>query len=295
MNESLKQQLESALVFEDDDSKHNLSKVHCVIQAIYKLSFNYYLKQNGLSLKDLDDQNQLAEFRKLTAWPSQSKFVFSLQQMREAYAKLAKNSLASSLMSNHQHEQATKGNKPKNEFWSLLGEAPTVEQSFHILENDKNTSKQELQRIRLLSYAFRLALFQTKITQFRETGNFLALLDSANKELAAEAFRNCIGIVPFEHDFLQNIDVGQQEEEEEEEEEEEREGEKKGKCSVAALQLILQNALAAIEELTNIRKQTTALVQIVERLLQRNEDFCNDDENLFEERDFLHESTLDLI
>lgn len=191
--------LEESLV---EKNGKQVEQIDCVIQAIYKLSFNHHLKRNGLSLSNLDKSNQMAHFRQLHAWPSQSRFVFSLAQMRDAYATLGRNKLAPQFMSERQITESQKRNKLKREFWSLLGEAPTAAESFHLLSQDQKTSAEELQRLRTLARAFRLVLFQKKITQYKETGNFLALLRSANRELAREAFQNCIGLVPFPEDFL---------------------------------------------------------------------------------------------
>lgn len=200
---SLLRRLEKLLV---EQNGKQVEQIDCVIQAIYKLSFNHHLKRNGLALSNLDKSNQMAHFRQLHTWPSQSRFVFSLAQMRDAYATLGRNKLAPQFMSERQIAESQKRNKLKREFWSLLGEAPTAAESFHLLSQDQKTSAEELQRLRTLARAFRLVLFQKKITQYKETGNFLALLKSANRQLAREAFANCVGIVPFPEHFLAGDD-----------------------------------------------------------------------------------------
>lgn len=297
--QQVQKQLESSLVPEDDDTTHNLEAINCVIRAIYRLSFNHYLKRNGLALSDLDADNQMAHFRRLDAWPSQSKFVFSLRQMRDAYRQLAMNSLARRLMSEHQREQALRQRKPKHEFWSVLGEAPTAAESFHSLEQDINTPREELQRMRLLAHAFRLVLFQNKITQYRETGNFLALLRSANKELAQEAFQHCAQLLPFAPDFFQS---GGQEAEEEAEEE----GEGDENCK-SALKNMIDAVQVAMQDLQTTKRQLQAVADMLQAALNQHEEFCERfakaitatdiarEEDFFEADSAVHEQVLDLI
>jgi len=194
---SLKKQIEEAL-FADEKS---LNATLCVIKAIYKLSFNHYLQVNGFTENDLKNKDG-GLYRQLTTWPSQSRFIFSLEQMRDAYERLGNSSIATDIMSEDQIEESRKRKKSKEGFWTILGEAEDSFQSFRVLEDDINYGKEKLQSLRVLSYAFRLVLFQTKISEFRETGNFLALLKSANKELARAAFQDCAGIVPLPRGFF---------------------------------------------------------------------------------------------
>jgi hypothetical protein len=209
MNEQ--QQVERSLI----KPGNNIESINCVIRGVYQLSFNHYLRQNGFSLRDLDQSSQMAQFRRLSAWPSASKFVFSLAQMRDAYQQLAESELSTRFMTAQQIAQAKGRRKPREEFWSVLGEAPTAEQSFYALENDQKTPRDELRRLRLQAHAFRIVLFQQKISQFKETGNFLFLLHSASRELAREVFQNCLGILPVSPALLESQESGEEGEEEE--------------------------------------------------------------------------------
>jgi len=179
-----------------------VKQVDCVIGAIYELSFNHYLKRNGLSQSDLDEDNRWALYRKLYAWPSQSRFVFSLTQMLDAYETVGASTLAPQLMTQSQIEESQKRTKLKRELWTLLGETPKAQDAFQILAHDHEVSQSQLCRLRALARALRLVLFQKKIVQYRQTDNFLALLRSANRQTARKAFENCVEIVPFGEDFL---------------------------------------------------------------------------------------------
>ena len=197
---SLKKEIEESL-FTDEKS---LNTTLCIIKAIYKLSYAHYLKTNGFSEKDLKQEAGI--YRRLITWPSQSRFIFSLEQMRDAYERLGNSPIASKIMSKEQIEESKKQRKSKESFWTILGEAEDAFQSFGTLQNDKNT---DVESLRLLSYAYRLVLFQTKISEFRETSNFVVLLNSVNKELAKEAFENCASIVSLPPDFFDQEVVGE--------------------------------------------------------------------------------------
>ena len=89
---SLKTKIEESL-FSDQKS---LNATLCVIRAIYKLSYNHYLQVNALSESDLNKED--GAYRQLTSWPSQSRFIFSLEQMRDAYERLGNNPIAKQLL-----------------------------------------------------------------------------------------------------------------------------------------------------------------------------------------------------
>lgn len=192
---SVETQIEQALTVSEKD----LASTLCVIRAIYRLSYQYYLKVNGFTENDLKKDGGV--YRKLQTWPSQSRFIFSLEQMRDAYERLGKNPVAKLFMTQQAIDESQKRNRSKEGFWTLLGDAESAFESFRILENDDDYDAEKLYKLRLQSYAFRLVLFQTKISEFRETGNFLALLNSANREFAQEAFRDCASIVPLPASF----------------------------------------------------------------------------------------------
>jgi hypothetical protein len=274
-DEPLKQQLEASLV----QPGNTVESINCVIRAIYQLSYNYYLKHNGFSLHDLDEASQLGHFRQLQTWPSESKFVFSLQQMRDAYALVAESPLASQLMSQQQIESARKRHKPKSEFWTLLGEAPSADQSYFALEQDSKTSAAELQRLRLLAHAFRIVLFQNKITQFKETGNFLFLLSSANRQMAKEAFQNCVGLLPFPAEFLEE-EAGEEGEGEEGQEAEEGEEKRVVKAveererESRRYESIVATVVEVVEQLLVTKRQMTALAQQIQQASDAQLAFC---------------------
>lgn len=188
---------EQSFVYKDT----SVDKLDCIIRAIYRLSFADYLRRNGLSEKDLDEKhNDMAFFRKPTAWPSQARFIFSLRQMRDAFAALGRRADAQNYMSRTQIEASRQQNMPKQSFWTILGDAATAKQSFRFLEQDE--SEEQLLRRRRLARAFRLTLFQQKVEQFRETRNFLALLQSVHREEAKQIFETCLDLVPFGAGFF---------------------------------------------------------------------------------------------
>lgn len=189
---NLKKEIENALVRDEN----SLNETLCVIKAVYKLSYNHYLVVNGFSESDLQKQDG-GIYRRLTSWPSQSRFIFSLEQMRDAYERLGSSEIANKIMTPEQIDESQKRKKSKESFWTILGETEDAFESFRLLANDE-----KIEKLRLLCYAYRLVLFQTKITEFRETNNFIVLLKSVNKELAQEAFQNCASIVPLPHDFF---------------------------------------------------------------------------------------------
>ncbi len=201
---SVKTKIDESL-FSDQKS---LNATLCVIRAIYKLSYNHYLQVNALSESDLNKED--GAYRQLTSWPSQSRFIFSLEQMRDAYERLGNNPIAKQLLTEEQIQDTQKRKKSKEGFWTILGEAEDAFKSFRILENDQSYDTQRLETLRNVSYAYRLVLFQTKISEFRETGNFLALLRSADKELAKEAFQNCAHIVPLPPGFFSKEGIVQE-------------------------------------------------------------------------------------
>ncbi len=277
-----KEQVEQALF--GDDAK-TLASTLCVIRAIYKLSFNYYLKVNGFTESDLNNKED-GIYRKLTAWPSQSRFIFSLDQMRDAYERLGNSPVAKLVMSDDQIEESVKRKKSKEGFWTLLGESEDAFESFKILEQDKDYGKEKLANLRLFSYAFRLVLFQTKISEFRETGNFLALLKSANRELAREAFRDCAGIVPLPASFFAEEGIDQEPlvdrscddtvTQLKRELEEKEDLLKKYRNS---LQSMTKTIKTIVNDMQETKSQTTDIAKLLQESFQRYELMCNEIKN----------------
>ena len=180
-------QLEADIVSSDNDQ---LKKVHCVINALYRLGYLHHLRSAGLTESDaLNEVNGI--YRQLHTWPSQSRFIFSAKQMRDAYKQVGSHARASDFMSEQQIVESQRETKPKREFWTILGDKQTIDESFAVLTSEPK----ERQRFQILAYAFRLALFQKKIDEFRQSGNFAALLESAGENEAREALQTCVGLL----------------------------------------------------------------------------------------------------
>lgn len=277
-----KEQVEQALFGEDAKT---LASTLCVIRAIYKLSFNYYLKVNGFTESDLNNKED-GIYRKLTTWPSQSRFIFSLDQMRDAYERLGNSPVAKLVMSDDQIEESIKRKKSKEGFWTILGESEDAFKSFKVLEQDSDYGEERLNNLRLFSYAFRLVLFQTKISEFRETGNFLALLKSANKDLAREAFKDCAGIVPLPASFFAEEGIDQEppvdrscDDTVTQLKRQLEEKEDLLKKYSNSLQSMTTKIKTIVNDMQETKSQTTDIAKLLQESFQRYELVCNEIKN----------------
>lgn len=258
---------------------NTVEKIDCIIGAIYDISFAHYLKRNGFVENNLDESKQWSEYRKPTAWPSQARFIFSLKQMREAYAKLGQHPRAAEFMTDTQIVNSQRKNARKNAFWSILGETRSAANSFQILENDEPRTK--IQQRRKLARAFRLVLFQQKVEHFRETQNFLALLRSVNREKAKKAFSQCLEILPFPESFMDNREDSEETDEESDfesfsEEPEERQEEPDViVLSQNSCDSIRENVISAVRQLIDVQKRVDKLSKNIATELKTLDCFSN--------------------